>query len=78
MFEIKLKHTAIARDVQDINMTLVHPVKNVKADSNTEVWQRQEIQEASRNVGNEAALKSHLAYISKMESISHIVTLGWG
>ena len=53
-----------------------------KADSNTEVWQRYDIQEAevfcnaSRNVDNEAALKSHLTYISKMESISHFVTLG--
>lgn len=76
VFEMKIKGTSISSDARNINMTLVHPIKNVKADSNTEVWQRHEIQEASRNVDNEAALKSHLTYISKMESISHFVILG--
>lgn len=32
--------------------------------------------DASRSVDNEAALKSYLTYISKMESTCHIVTLG--
>lgn len=46
MFEMKIKDTGISRDAQDINMTSVYPIKNIKADSNTEVWQRYEIQEA--------------------------------
>lgn len=84
MFEMKIKDTGISRDAQDINKTLVYPIKSIKVDSNAEVWQRNEIQEAgffffcnaSRSVDNEAALISYLTYISKMDSSSHIATVG--
>lgn len=46
MFEIKIKDTGISRDAQDINKTLVYPIKSIKVDSNAEVWQRNETQEA--------------------------------
>ena len=71
MFEIKFKFTGNTRNAQSVNMTSVHPITMgyIKADSNTEVWEREE-QLAwftdSGSVNDADALKSHLANIRKI------------